>query len=102
MRRVQGGIDPSQIPVEGVVACILGRAPRVRPPVLDLSAFDGGGRIEIFRWTRRYLVSGYMTRSLRCDPCVHAATCPGMHVNYVRAHGYACMQPVERRDTPNV
>ena len=95
-------LAPSHVPVEGVSPCILGREPRARPPTLDLAAFNEAGRMEIFRWTRRYLLSGYMTRSLRCAPCVHAGTCSGMHVNYVRAHGYASMQPVlqgEARDT---
>ncbi len=91
-----------QPPVEGLAACILGRLPRERPAMLDLAGFDGvagEGGPEIFRWTRRYLVSGYMTRSLRCAGCAHAASCAGMHVNFVRAHGYASMQPVVSRDT---
>jgi molybdenum cofactor biosynthesis enzyme MoaA len=98
-----GRLAPAQasvtIPVEGVAACILGRPPRARPPVLDLAAFDAGAGLEIFRWTRRYLVAGYMTRSLRCAECAHASSCAGMHVNFVRAHGYASMQPVPPRDT---
>jgi hypothetical protein len=92
----------AQVPVEGVAACILGRPPRMRPAMLDLSTFAGPeeqARLEIFRWTRRYLVAGYMTRSLRCAECAHSATCEGMHVNFVRAHGYASMQPVPARDT---
>jgi molybdenum cofactor biosynthesis enzyme MoaA len=93
-------LTPSGPPVEGVAPCILGREPRARPPMLDLSTFDGDGRLEIFRWTRRYLVAGYMTRSLRCAECVHSASCAGMHVNFVRAHGYASMQPVTARDNP--
>lgn len=40
-----------------------------------------------------------MTRSLRCAGCAHAASCAGMHVNFVRAHGYASMQPVASRGT---
>lgn len=91
----------AQVPVEGVAACILGRPPRERPAMLDLSTFAGPveeGRLEIFRWTRRYLVAGYMTRSLRCVQCSFSASCPGMHVNFVRAHGYASMQPVLPRD----
>lgn len=93
-------IAPSHVPVEGVPACILGRTPRERPEALDLAGFDATGRLEIFRWTRRYLLDGYRTRSLRCAMCVHAADCRGMHVNFVRAHGYGTMQPVQARDTP--
>jgi hypothetical protein len=35
-----------------------------------------------------------MTKSLRCRPCIHADRCQGLHVNYVRAHGYAAMVPI--------
>ena len=82
------------VPVEGVPACILGREPRRRPPTMDLAAADPGGRLEIFRWTRRYVEDRYLTRSLRCSSCVHASRCEGVHVNFVRAHGYAPLQPV--------
>lgn len=93
-------------PVEEVAPCMLGRDPRARPPTLDLAAFSAPpaadvassdfprATLEIFRWTRRYLMTGYMTRSLRCGTCVHAPSCAGMHVNFVRAHGYATMVPV--------
>jgi MoaA/NifB/PqqE/SkfB family radical SAM enzyme len=87
------------VPVEGVAPCLLGRAPRERPGVLDLATFTEQGQLEIFRWTRRYVASGYVTRSLRCGECAHSGTCAGMHVSYVRAHGYASMQPVLARDT---
>jgi hypothetical protein len=99
LRELFAKLAPAQPPVEGVAACILGREPRRRPAMLDLAAFDGDGRLEIFRWTRRHLVAGYMTRSLRCAECAHSAGCAGMHVNFVRAHGYASMQPVAARDT---
>jgi len=82
------------VPVEGVPACILGREPRRRPPTMDLAAADPGGRLEIFRWTRRYVEERYVTRSLRCSSCAHASRCEGVHVNFVRAHGYAPLQPV--------
>jgi MoaA/NifB/PqqE/SkfB family radical SAM enzyme len=82
------------VPVEGVPACILGREPRRRPPTMDLAAADPGGRLEIFRWTRRYVEERYLTRSLRCSSCAHASRCEGVHINFVRAHGYAPLQPV--------
>lgn len=82
------------VAVEGVPACILGREPRRRAPMLDLAAADAGGRLEIFRWTRRYVEERYVTRSLRCASCAHASRCEGVHVNFVRAHGYSPLQPV--------
>jgi MoaA/NifB/PqqE/SkfB family radical SAM enzyme len=86
---------PSNIPVENLPACVLGRAPRPRPPVLDTAMRGADGRLEIFRYTRRYLLDRYYTKSLRCRSCVHHLSCDGMHVNYVRAHGYAAMQPIQ-------
>jgi hypothetical protein len=85
---------PYPVPVEGVPACVLGRAPRAERPTLDTAMMDASGRLEIFRYTQRYILAHYRTKSLRCGSCVHAATCTGMHVNYVRAHGYGLMQPV--------
>lgn len=86
------GVD---VPVEGVPACVLGRAPRLAPPSLDAAMCDASGRLEIFRYTRRYILERYTTKSRRCRACAHDARCEGMHVNQVRAHGYAWMQPIE-------
>jgi hypothetical protein len=52
------------------------------------------GGLEIFRYARRYIQEHYRARSLRCKPCVHHDRCEGMHINYIRAHGYGVMQPV--------
>jgi len=83
-----------QIPVEGVPACILGRPPRSRPQHLDGAHFGPERRLEIFRFTRRYIADGFFTKSLRCGACVYNDACRGQHINYVRAHGYAAMQPI--------
>ena len=82
------------VPVENVPACILGRAPRDARKTLDTAMMTPDGRLEIFRYTRRYILEGYRTKSLRCVTCVHVEACAGMHINYVRAHGYAVMEPI--------
>ena len=82
------------VPVEGVPACVTGRPPRVREETLDTTMMLPEGRLEIFHYAKRYILDHYRTKSLRCRGCSHAATCDGMHVNYVRAHGYGVMQPV--------
>jgi hypothetical protein len=82
------------IPVEGVPACILGREPRRAPESLDAGMMQPDGRLEIFRYTRRYILEGYRTKSRRCRECVHDAKCQGLHINQVRAHGYRWMRPV--------
>lgn len=82
------------VPVEGVPACVLGRAPSERPAVLDGAMLTDEGRIEIFRYAKRYVLDRFFTKSLRCRGCVHNAGCRGLHINYVRAHGYGLMRPV--------
>ncbi len=82
------------VPVEGVPACVTGRAPREEREVLDTAMMDAAGQLEIFRYTKRYILERYRTKSLRCKPCAHVDTCSGLHINYVRAHGYELMQPV--------
>ena len=82
------------VPVDNVPACVLGRAPRPARRVLDTAMMTPEGRLEIFRYARRYILEGYRTKSLRCARCAHTGECDGMHVNYVRAHGYAVMEPV--------
>ena len=82
------------VPVEGVPACVLGRAPRTRPVVLDGAMLTGEGRIEIFRYARRYVLDRFYTKSLRCRGCVYDASCRGLHINHVRARGYAAMRPI--------
>jgi MoaA/NifB/PqqE/SkfB family radical SAM enzyme len=83
-----------EVPVEGVTACVLGRAPRKAPRTLDTAMMEPGGRLEIFRYTRRYVLSGYTSKSLRCRGCKHDASCDGLHINQVRAHGYAWLTPI--------
>jgi hypothetical protein len=82
------------VPVEGLPACVTGRAERARPDTLDTAMLDGDGRLEIFRYARRYVLEHYRTKSLRCRACVHDGDCRGLHVNQVRAHGYGVMRPV--------
>jgi MoaA/NifB/PqqE/SkfB family radical SAM enzyme len=83
-----------EVPVEGVPACASGRPPRPRPPTLDAAMWAPSGHLEIFRFAKRYILDRYRTKSLRCRDCIHDAACTGLHINHVRARGYAVMQPV--------
>ena len=86
-------LDPT-VPVEGVPECILGRPPRRPPRVLDTAMMTTEGQLEIFRFTRRFVVDGYFVKSLRCRACARESECPGLHVNFVRAHGFGVMHPI--------
>ncbi|WAS89837.1 radical SAM protein [Nannocystis punicea] len=82
------------VPVEAVPACVLGRSPRERPPVFDAAQLGPDGGLEIFRYARRFIDDGFHVKSLRCKTCSFDHVCKGMHINYVRAHGFAAMRPV--------
>lgn len=83
-----------ELPVEGIPACILGRSPRVPPRTLDAAMLDEHGKLEIFRYARRYIEDRFFTKSLRCKECRYDAECRGLHINHVRAHGYQVIRPV--------
>ncbi len=83
-----------EVPVEGLPSCVLGRAPRPPRRVYDTAMATPNGKLEAFRFVQRHILSGYFVKSLRCNDCMHEHDCRGLHVNYVRAHGFAAMQPV--------
>lgn len=83
------------VPVDDVPSCVLGRPARKRREILDTSMMTLDGKLEIFRYIKRYILDRYWRKSLRCKTCIYAADCRGMHVSYIRAHGFALMQPVE-------
>lgn len=81
-------------PVEGVPKCIASERARATPSTLDAAMMTPEGELEIFRFARRYVQSDYRVKSLRCKTCKYVGTCEGLHVNYVRAFGFAALQPV--------
>ncbi len=85
----------TDVPVEGLPACVVGREVRPAPATLDTAMMRPDGQLEIFRYTKRFIQDRYFSRSLRCKECRYVQSCSGMHINYVRAHGYAVMQPVK-------
>lgn len=84
----------SEAAVEGVPQCLLGRAPRRGPTVLDATMLAPDGRLEIFRYARRYVQSRDLVKSLRCRTCAVVDECGGVSVNWVRAHGLGRLTPL--------
>jgi molybdenum cofactor biosynthesis enzyme MoaA len=86
------------VPTENIAPCLApGAAPRdvaPRPLALDTAALADDGRIHMANYTGRYILQNFYTRSLRCKECAHSEACRGMHITWVRAHGYAQMLPV--------
>lgn len=85
---------PADIPIENIPECIAGRPTRPRRRLADTAMMRPDGRLEIFRYTKRYITERYYARPLRCNHCREADRCEGMHINYVRAHTFEPMQPI--------
>ncbi len=86
------------VPVENVPACILGRAPRPHPRTLDVAMLGADARLDMKAYTKRYVADAYYTKAVRCSTCSEDATCRGVHVNWVRAHGFAPLSPLPQAD----
>jgi hypothetical protein len=84
----------ADVPVDGAPPCIVGDRARARESVLDTTTMAPDGRLEIFRYARRFVRDRYRVKSLRCRSCAAFERCDGLHVNYVRSHGFAAMQPL--------
>jgi MoaA/NifB/PqqE/SkfB family radical SAM enzyme len=84
-----------EVPVDDVPSCVIGRPARKRREMLDTSMMNLDGKLEIFRYIKRYILDRYWRKSLRCKTCIYSQDCRGMHISYIRAHGFALMQPVE-------
>jgi MoaA/NifB/PqqE/SkfB family radical SAM enzyme len=89
---------PHEVPVENVPACILGRAPRPHPRLLDVAMLGPDARIDMAAYTRRYVADAYYTKAVRCAGCAENASCRGVHVNWVRAHGFSPLLPITTSD----
>lgn len=86
------------MPTENIPPCLApGAAPRdlaARPVSLDTAALADDGRIQMTNFTKRYILQNFYTKSLRCKECVHSESCRGMHITWIRAHGFAPLQPI--------
>jgi pyruvate-formate lyase-activating enzyme len=85
-----------EVPVENVPACVLGRAPRPHPRTLDVAMLGTDARIDMSAYAKRYVADAYYTKAVRCGDCALDASCRGVHVNWVRAHGFAPLAPIPR------
>ncbi|MCS6901889.1 MAG: radical SAM protein [Polyangiaceae bacterium] len=89
---------PRPVPVENVAPCLTLESPSrelsPRPTVLDTATLADDGRIHMASYTKRYILQNFYTKSLRCKECIYTSTCRGMHITWVRAHGYAPLEPI--------
>lgn len=85
---------PHEIPVENLPRCVAG-AQAVEPRrALDLAMLSDDARVDMQAYTKRYIADAYYTKALRCKDCAEDARCRGVHVNWVRAHSFAPLDPI--------
>jgi MoaA/NifB/PqqE/SkfB family radical SAM enzyme len=83
------------VPVENSPPCLSGQArSRQAPSVLDAAMLGADGRIDMKAYTKRFVEDGFYTKALRCKDCAVKEACPGVHVNWVRAHSFAALTPI--------
>lgn len=85
---------PERVAVENVPRCLAGRPVGASRLTLDAAMLGADGRLDMTKYTQRYVADGYYTKAVRCGTCVENARCRGVHVNWVRAHGFAALAPL--------
>ncbi|HTJ84870.1 MAG TPA: radical SAM protein [Polyangiaceae bacterium] len=86
--------DESGAPLENVPRCIAGTRAAAEPRTADVANLGGDARVSMPAFTQRFVEDGFYAKPVRCKGCVENARCRGMHVNWVRAHGFSTLQPI--------
>ena len=63
--------------------------------LLDATMLDAGGDLDLDGYVHHYIENEYYAKSLRCHRCAEFDTCKGLHVNYLRHHGFAVLRPLD-------
>lgn len=64
---------------------------RISKEIFDLSS----GRMDVHELSRHHIVSGYHSKSVRCQDCLLNDRCDGIHINMVRDQGLALAKPLQ-------
>lgn len=68
--------------------------------LLDAKLLDGSGALDLDRYVHHYVEHEYYAKSIRCGRCAEFDTCRGMHINYLRNHGFATLTPLDELGQP--
>jgi molybdenum cofactor biosynthesis enzyme MoaA len=55
---------------------------------------DEHGKMKVSPYVQRYIMGEYYKKSVRCRGCTFDAECKGMHIQYLRSHGFRALQPI--------
>ena len=62
------------------------------------AVLDDKGQMSVSPYVQRYITGEYYKKSVRCRGCALNATCKGMHIQFLRAHGFGSLQPIPTSD----
>ena len=55
---------------------------------------DQKGHMMVTPYVQRYIVGEYYKKSVRCRECVVFDSCKGMHIQFLRTHGFRVLAPI--------
>ncbi|MGB0592386.1 MAG: radical SAM protein [Myxococcota bacterium] len=61
---------------------------------LSRAMLDNKGQMKVSPYVQRYITGEYYKKSLRCRGCAFTDHCKGMHIQFLRAHGFASLEPI--------
>jgi len=80
--------------------CVTGYAPEGNDRrVLWDGYVDAKGLIDLDAYVHHYVVQEYYSKSVRCGDCVFNDSCEGLHINYIRNHGYKLCEPIDAEES---
>lgn len=62
---------------------------------LSRDMLDAAGHMKVTPYVQRYITDEYYKKSVRCRGCAFDDVCKGMHLQFLRAYGFAVLQPIE-------
>jgi hypothetical protein len=78
--------------------CVTGHAPEGSDrKILDSHIVDSKGLMDLDAYVHHYVVEEYYSKSRRCGDCIKKDDCEGLHINYLRNHGYKMCAPINDR-----
>jgi pyruvate-formate lyase-activating enzyme len=89
------------IKLKNVPKCVAGA--EVEPHdhgLLDAALLDASGNLDLDGYVHHYIEHEYYKKSLRCVRCAEQDRCHGLHINYLRNHGFKILTPLDEAGLP--
>ena len=99
----ENGIGPTELDalreaglrLMNVAACLGGdKAEAGGHRELSRDLLDAKGHMKVTPYVQRYIEGEYYKKSHRCRGCALTSSCQGMHIQFLRAHGFASLSPI--------